>query len=97
MNDLSQKIADKQQSLQQSVQNISSRIVESASNMDTNIAISRSALDIVDEMADRELRSKILVVYNFQGVQIVKLTLMLSRFSALLFLSLILIFVELFD
>jgi len=74
MNDLSQKIADlsaKQQSLQQSVQNISSQIVESASNMDTNtthntnIATSRSALDIVDEMADRERRKQNIVVYNF--------------------------------
>ena len=56
MNDLSQKVVDlsvEQQPLQQSVQNMSPQIVESASNVDTttthntNIATPRCALDIV--------------------------------------------------
>ena len=73
ISDLSQKIADlsdKQQSLQETVQNISSQIEESTSDMDTNtapvISTPKSALDIVDEMADRERRKQNVVVYNFK-------------------------------
>jgi len=68
INDFSQKIADlsaKQQLLQQSVQTISSQIVESTSHMDTNTTQNttpRNAFDIIDEMSDRERRKQNMVV-----------------------------------
>jgi len=71
INEFSQKIANlsaKQQLLQQSVQTISSQIVQSTSHMDTNTTqntTARNAFDIVDEMSDRERRKQNMVVYNF--------------------------------
>ena len=38
---------------------------------------SNSALSIIDELADREKRRKNVIVYNFQRLQIVKLTVVL--------------------
>ena len=70
-NDLTQKIsnlANKQQTLQNSVQSMSSKHAESVTNMETDvpsIPTSNSALDIVDEMKDRECRKLNLVGYNF--------------------------------
>jgi len=71
LDDLSLKIADlsaKQQILQQSIQNISS-ITDSINQKDTNSHLpstsSGSALNIVDEMADRDRRKHNIVVYNF--------------------------------
>jgi len=67
LDDLSLKIA-KQQTLQQSIHSISS-ITDSINQMDTNSHLpstpSGSALDIVDEMADRDRRKHNIVVYNF--------------------------------
>ena len=71
LDDLSQKIADlpaKQLTLQQSVQNISSSITDSTTQMETNLSSPVSspggALDIVDEMADRDRRKHNIAVYN---------------------------------
>ena len=71
LDDLSLKIADlsaKQQTLHQSIQNISST-TDTINQMETNSDLlstsSRSALDIVDEMADRDRRKHNIVVYNF--------------------------------
>ena len=71
LDDLSLKIADlsaKQQTLHQSIQNISST-TDAINQMETNSDLlstsSRSALDIVDEMADRDRRKHNIVVYNF--------------------------------
>ena len=77
LTDLSEKIADltiKQQTLHNSVQSISSKFVESAVNMDTGAPAqsitqgagpSSNALDIIDEMADRDRRKNNIVAYNF--------------------------------
>ena len=74
ISDLSKKIADlsaKQQSLKETVQSISSQIAEPPTCMDTDVTQNlrtvppRSALDICDEMTDRERRKYNLVVYNF--------------------------------
>ena len=74
ISDLSEKIADlsaKQQSLKETVQSISSQIAEPPTCMDTDVTQNlqtvppRSALDICDEMTDRERRKYNLVVYNF--------------------------------
>ena len=74
LNDLTQKIADltsKQQLLQNSVQSMSSKFAEPVTNTETDVPAqpstptSNNALDIVDEMRDRERRKLNLVVYNF--------------------------------
>lgn len=76
ISDLSQKLTDlsiKQQTLQNSVQSISSQITDSATQMDTDTpqntplptpAASNSAVDIVNELADRDRRKQNVVVYN---------------------------------
>ena len=49
-------LANKQQTLQNSVQSMSSKYAESVTNMETDvpsILTSHSALDIVDDMRDR--------------------------------------------
>ena len=54
--------------LQQSIQNISSSITNSTTQMETNLSLpvssSGGALDIVDEMSDRDCRKHNIVVYN---------------------------------
>ena len=68
------KIADlsaKQQTLHQSIQNISST-TDAINQMETNSDLPStspgSALDIVDELADRDCRKYNIVVYNFTEV-----------------------------
>ena len=71
LDDLSLKIADlsaKQQTLHHSIQNISST-TDAINQMETSSDLPStspgSALDIVDEMADRDCRKHNIVVYNF--------------------------------
>jgi len=72
--DLSKKIDDlvnKQLSLESSLQTMSSQFIEPATNMETDGPSQSSnqspsnALDVADEMSDRERRKFNLVVYNF--------------------------------
>jgi len=74
LDDLTQKVADlanKHLSLQSSVQSASSQFADHASSIEVDVPIQlivrvpNSALDIVDEMNDRERRNFNVLVYNF--------------------------------
>ena len=76
IDNLSLKIADlsaKQQSLQQCVQTVTSKIEESASHMETDLPLSTpvtssGAFDVIDEMADKDRRKTILWCIIFQSL-----------------------------
>ena len=74
LDDLTQKVADlanKHLSLQSSVKSVPSQFADHASSMKIDVPmqsvvwVPNSALDIVDEMSDRERRKFKIVVYNF--------------------------------